>query len=84
MADHQFPTKSTTALAIMRSPGFKLGFQDARNGVPFDWLNNDWNYERGRMFAHIAPLNMPLIKSGKLNPIALSLLEVSVKRSLVI
>jgi hypothetical protein len=76
---HQVPTKRTTAMAIMRSPEFKLGFQDARTGVPFDWRNNHWDYERGRLFAYIAPLDMSLM-----TPNAISLLERAFKRSLVI
>ena len=68
----------------MRSPEFKHGFQDARNGIPFDWRNIHWDYERGRLFAYVAPLDMPLIQSDGLNPKAISLLEAAFKRKLVI
>jgi hypothetical protein len=81
----QVLTKRTTARAIISSSEFKRGFQDARDGVPFDWRDNRWNYERGRLFAHIAPLDMPLMESGGgLNPKAISLLEAAFKRSYVI
>lgn len=41
---------------VMRSRPFGRGFSDFRRGVPFDGeafpkLNDQWAYERGRMFA---------------------------------
>ena len=64
----QIPTQKITVARIMASAEFARGLDDARKGVPFDWRNGDWNYERGRLFAHIAPLGMPLRIDGHLNP----------------
>jgi hypothetical protein len=80
----QVPTKGTTAARIMASPEFARGLDDARKGVPFDWRNGDWNYERGRLFAHIAPLGMPLRIDGHLNPKAVALCEAAFDRELII
>jgi hypothetical protein len=60
--------------------------------VPFDWTaglerdpsNGQWDYERGRLFAHIAPLNMPLKIGGKLNPKAIALCNAAFDRKLVL
>ena len=68
----------------MASSEFRLGFQEARNGIPFDWRNGAWEYERGRLFAHLAPLNMPLRVGQQINPKAVTLLEAAFKRKLVI
>ena len=88
----QVPTKGVTIEWIMGSPAFGLGFEDARKGIPFDWrigsdqpnANNSWNYERGRLFAHIAPLGMPLRIDGYLNPKAVALCEAAFDRGLII
>jgi hypothetical protein len=47
----QVPTTEVTIAMIMASPEFARGLDDARKGVPFDWRNGDWEYERGRLFA---------------------------------
>jgi hypothetical protein len=80
----QASTQSTTIRSIMSSPDFDLGLTDVRRGIPFDWRNGAWEYERGRLFAHIAPLNMPLRIDGKLNPKAIALLEAAFYRKFVI
>jgi hypothetical protein len=75
---------------IMRSPHFERGFNDARKGLPFDWRvggadgDDTWSYERGRLFAHIAPLNMPLRIKGKLNPKAVALCDTAFNRNLIV
>ena len=52
---------------------FALGVSDARNGrgyhPDFDlWVGNDqWAYERGRLWAVLAPRDMPLKIHGRLN-----------------
>ena len=69
----------------MASPAFELGLNDVRRGIPFDWRINEWEYERGRLFGHIAPPDMPLrIGGGRLNPKALALCDAAIKRKLVI
>ena len=68
----------------MRSVDFERGFDDARKGIPFDWRINDWDYERGRQLAHIAPLDMPLWIGGRLNPKAIALCDAAFQRKLII
>jgi hypothetical protein len=80
----QVPTIITTAESIMASPEFARGLDDARKGAPLDWRNGGWNYERGRLFAHIAPLGMPLRIDGHLNPKAVALCEAAFDRELII
>ena len=68
----------------MRSPAFERGLNDVRNGVPFDWrIEPAWDYERGRLFAHIAPLTWPLWIGRKLNPKAVALCNAAFKRKLI-
>jgi hypothetical protein len=58
---------------------FRRGFEDARVGLPprlaYDSWDTDsqWNYERGRCFAAVAPRGMPLRINGKINPAAVRL-----------
>jgi hypothetical protein len=77
---------------IMSSPEFKRGLDDARKGIAFDWrvggygANADgaWNYERGRLFAFIAPLDMSLQTGNRLNPEAVALYNAARDRNLVL
>jgi hypothetical protein len=70
----QEPTNMVSVLTIMRRRCFALGVADARAGkVPRPdyerWdPNRQWDYERGRQWALIAPRSIPLRKGGKLNP----------------
>jgi hypothetical protein len=68
----------------MSSREFERGFEDVRRGVPFDWRIDSWEYERGRHFGHIAPLNMPLRIGVKLNLKAVALYDAAVQRRYVI
>jgi hypothetical protein len=85
----QIVTHPVTTEWIMSRPEFALGFMDVRTGKRFDcWAGvkpatkNDrrtvtsraWGYERGRIFACLAPRNMPLrLPDGRLNPEAVRL-----------
>jgi hypothetical protein len=80
----QIPTTPITTKAIMASPDFEIGLSDARRGIPFDWRNGSWSYERGRLFGHIAPLNMPLRIDSKLNPKAVALCDAALRRKLIL
>jgi hypothetical protein len=88
----QVPVIDVPVNVIMRSAYFERGFHEARRGEPFDWRvgdaeadsNNAWNYERGRCFAFIAPLNMPLRIKGKLNPKAIALCDAAFNRNLIV
>ena len=80
----QVPTTLITTRALMASPDFEIGLSDVRRGIPFDWRDGSWDYERGRLFGHIAPLNMPLRIGGRLNPKAVALCEAASNRRLIV
>jgi hypothetical protein len=84
MKEEQIPTHGVTLESIMSAPDFGLGLSDVRRGIPFDWRNNTWGYERGRLFGHIAPLSMPLRIGRRLNPKAVSLCRAAFDRKLVL
>jgi hypothetical protein len=73
----QVPTTLTTAEEIMMSPYFALGAADQWAGRGYrstyaTWQGNDqWNYERGRAWAVVAPRSVALKRDGKLNPAAI-------------
>jgi hypothetical protein len=70
MRAKQADTYAATTRAIMNSPEFAVGVADVRAGKPFDYdrLDGSWEYERGRLWAWLAPVSMPLKIKGKLNP----------------
>jgi hypothetical protein len=80
----QAPTIGVTTAEIMSAAAFERGLNDARNGKPFDWRVDCWAYERGRLFAHIAPLGMPLWVDGRLNPKAVALCDAAFNRKLML
>jgi hypothetical protein len=61
----------------MRNPHFALGVKDARAKRPFraayeTWNGNDqWDYERGRHWAMLAPRRIAVKRRGELNPDAI-------------
>lgn len=73
MSDEQVPTFTTTIARIMRSAAFRRGVDDARRkrrpnfDLPAD---QDWNYERGRLFATFAPSAMPIMKGRRVHKAA--------------
>ena len=69
--------------SIVASKEFARGFEEVRKGLPFNPDNDDWNYERGRCFGFIAPLDMPLRIDGALNPKALKLADAAFDRKLL-
>ena len=80
----QVPVVEVTTKAVMASPDFETGLSDVRRGIPFDWRNGSWEYERGRLFGHIAPLTMPLRIGSKLNPKAVTLCDAALRRKLIV
>jgi hypothetical protein len=80
----QIDTFPATTAEIMDSAAFRRGLDDVRNGIPFDWRIGDWDYERGRLFAYLAPLSMSLRINGKLNPKAIALCEAAFNRRFLI
>jgi hypothetical protein len=73
----QVPTSSTTIEEVMSSAYFALGVADQRAGRGYrsayaTWKGDDqWNYERGRAWAVLAPRSIALKRDGKLNPAAI-------------
>jgi hypothetical protein len=85
-AAEQEPTVPISTAMLMRHENFRRGVEDVRAGrrPRFDDLNDDWwAYERGRLFAHIAPLSLHLRIDGKLNPKAVALFAAAVRRGYV-
>ena len=76
-ARDQVFTVPTTIEAIMRQPTFALGVDDARAGRPYHadydrWnANGQWDYERGRCWARLAPRDLRLKIGRKVNPEAI-------------
>ena len=46
---------NVTWKSIMRSKAFRIGFEEVKNNIPFQYDaftgRDEWNYERGRQFA---------------------------------
>jgi len=80
----QASTRAVTTRSIVGSREFARGVDEVRKGLPFNPNNGDWNYERGRCFGFIAPLDMPLRKGRALNPKAVKLADAAFDRNLLI
>jgi hypothetical protein len=80
MIRKQARTHRVSIHTIVASKEFARGFDEARKGLPFNPDNDEWDYERGRHFAFIAPINMPLRIGSKLNPKALKLAEAAYEK----
>ena len=80
----QVPTRSVSIVWIMSQSAFALGVRDARSGLPYrsnyeQWeTNSQWNYERGRLWAALAPRDIALRKGDGINPDAMRYYEKSV------
>jgi len=77
-------TRPVSTRSIVASKEFARGFEDVRAGRRFNPDNGDWDYERGRAFAFIAPLDMPLRIGRVLNPKAVKLADAAFDRKLLI
>jgi hypothetical protein len=80
----QASSHTVSIRSIVASGEFARGVEEVRGNIPFDAANDDWDYERGRCFGFIAPLDMPLRIDGRLNPKALALAEAAFNRKLLI
>jgi hypothetical protein len=83
----QVPTYGVTIEWIMSTAAFRRGVADRRAGRPMTYRGNDelhWEYERGRLWASLAPVEMPLRIGGKLNPNAVALYEAAEDRKLIL
>jgi hypothetical protein len=79
--------RNTTAQAIMRRPEFGWGVDSVRNGEAPDFDSSQdryWSYERGRLWACLAPHSMPLTINGKVNPKAIALFHAAERRGFII
>jgi len=83
-ARRQARTRRVTFRSIVASKEFARGLEEVRNGLPFNPDNDDWDYERGRCFGFIAPLDLPLRIGRALNPKALKLAEAAFARKFLI
>jgi hypothetical protein len=79
----QAATRSVSVRSVVGSGEFARGFDEVRNGLPFNPNNDDWSYERGRAFGFIAPPDMALRIGTKLNPKALALATAAFERKLL-
>ena len=80
-ARKQADTRGVSLRSIVASREFARGLDEVRKGLPFNPDNDRWNYERGRAFGFIAPLDMPLRIGNALNPKALKLARGAFSRS---
>lgn len=72
----QSETHGASLQQIMGAKEFAAGVSDARAGKPaaFD-AHDNFEYERGRQWAMLAPMSMPLRIRGRLNFEALMILS---------
>jgi hypothetical protein len=84
MGCEQADTHAVSTYEIVSSSEFARGLDEVRAGLPFNADNDDWDYERGRCFGFIAPLDMPLRIGSRLNPKALKLADAAFSRNLLI
>jgi 5S rRNA maturation endonuclease (ribonuclease M5) len=77
----QISTEFTTIEEIMSRPTFALGVADARAGrlyhPDYDLWDTDgqWDYERGRQWAALAPQDIPLKRGGKITAEAIGFFQ---------
>jgi hypothetical protein len=68
----QIPTYQATIQEIMSEPSFALGVADVRAGRNFRpaytaWSTDmQWDYERGRQWARLAPASVVLKRNGRI------------------
>ena len=77
MRSDQVATIPVTVARVMRDPAFALGAADVRAGLPLrrqsdrSDTNTQWNYERGRAWALLAPRHVKIRgRDGKLSSAA--------------
>jgi hypothetical protein len=71
----QVETVVATAASVMRTREFARGVADRRTGRAPDFDCGSWAYERGRLWASLAPLSMAVKIGGRLNPQAVRLFQ---------
>jgi hypothetical protein len=84
MTRKQAHTRPVSIRSIVASHEFARGLAEVRKGLPFNPDNDAWDYERGRCFGFIAPIDMSLRIGTQLNPKALKLAQAAFSRKLLI
>jgi len=76
----QFTVGHTPVIAIVCSQAFSRGVEDVRAGRPPEYDNQSkegaWAYERGRLWAVLAPPDMPLFIGKRVNKKALKIFDI--------
>lgn len=84
----QASTHPVSIKTIMGNAAFRQGFNDKRVGrtprFDDDWGLHDWEYERGRLFACLAPVALPLRINGRINPKAIALYKAAERRGYIL
>lgn len=79
-----------SAKSLIHSRFFNLGYNQANNNMPFDpqydhWSTNDqWAYERGRLYAKVADGQIPPKNGKAVNPLAIKLLSLAHHNNLIL
>ena len=77
--DQQEKTRPVTIKEIIECPQFAMGVNDKRAGRPFraeyeKWKTNDqWSYERGRLWATLVPANTRVFSNKEVSEKAIRL-----------
>lgn len=80
----QVPTSATSITAIMKSRAFRRGVDDARSHRRPAFDLDCWEYERGRLFAALAPVEMPVMENGRLHRPAVAICRKAFSRKEII
>jgi hypothetical protein len=87
----QVDIRRCTTTTVMRSPAFAAGVHDVRHGLPprFDTFNafdgdSLWAYERGRLWASVAPIAMNVTVRGQLNYKAVALFDLAWRKGYIV
>jgi hypothetical protein len=73
MREQQITTQPASTEWLMSQRAFAIGVADARADREYppeydEWgTDPQWNYERGRAWARLAPRSVPLMTGGRLN-----------------
>jgi hypothetical protein len=72
----QADIEMVSTAAVMRHPSFIRGVEEYRARKRPDFECDDWEYERGRQFAAIAPRNLSIFTpSGRLSRQAIAIFD---------